>query len=478
MTAADLRDVNAYIQAHHYDTWVDLHGDDEGDEETGFHLVQNDGAVTRLFGQNAVNTVADGIYHIGFDIDGYRFLNEDGNGNVSVKTAAVWLSELLADDLASGALSNPRVNPYAQGTTGTGLDSLVDVIVNDPKLQQKIATSEITAGARAADAMNSLIIEAIKATGLANDGEINAADVRDLNAYLQTHHYDTWVVLHGDDEYVEYGGECYYEETGFHLVQNDGAESRLFGDNAVNTMADGIYHLGFDILGDQVLNEDGNRNARVETIAWWLNELLAEDLASGVLSNPDVDPYAQGTTGTGLDSLIDIIAADTELNRRIATSEITAAARAANRMNEILVEAIKASGSANDGQLDMVDMININAYIQANHYDEWAELHGDDESIDKVECGDECYEETGFHLVQNDGAVSRLFGQNAVNTVTDGIYHAGFDIERGSFLNEDGDRNVNLRTAAHWLNQLLKEDLANGLLANPAAVDELFAVWG
>jgi hypothetical protein len=104
----------------------------------------------------------------------------------------------------------------------------------------------------------------------------------------------------------------------------------------------------------------------------------------------------------------------------------------------------------------MYDMININVYIQAVHYPEWVELHGDDEGG----------EETGFHYVQNDGATSRLFGQNAVNTVADGTYHMGFDIEVGAFENEDGNRNLRLRTAAHWLNQLLRHDLADGTLTD------------
>ncbi len=449
INTADVRDLNAYIQANHYERWVELHGDDEDGEETGFHLVQNDGAITRLYATNAVNTVADGIYHLGFDIVGSNALNEDGNRNARVETLAWWLNDLLAEDLVSGSLNNPDVNPYAEGTTGTGLDSLVETVTVDPYLNLRIATSEITAGARAADAMNLILIEAIKATGVANDGEINTADVRDLNAYIQANHYEEWVELHGDDE-----GD---EETGFHLVQNDGAISRLFDNNAVNTVADGIFHLGFDIVGNNVLNEDGNRNVRVETLAWWLNDLLAEDLANGSLSNPDANAYATGTTGTGLDKLVDLVAADPELNRRISTSEITTGARAANRMNEILIEAIEATGAAKDGQFDMYDMININVYIQANHDDEWVELHGDDE-------GDE---ETGFHLVQNDGATTRLFGENAVNTVADGIYHMGFDIARGSFENEDGNRNLRLRTAAHWLNQLLRDDLDNGTLARP-----------
>ena len=36
-----------------------LHGDDETAEETGYHLVQNDGANTTMFGKNLVNAVAD-----------------------------------------------------------------------------------------------------------------------------------------------------------------------------------------------------------------------------------------------------------------------------------------------------------------------------------------------------------------------------------------------------------------------------------
>jgi len=451
INTADMYDLNAWIQANRYEQWVALHGDDETYEETGFHLVQNDGATTYLFGAyNAVNTVADGLYHMGFDIVAGRFLNEDGNRNVRVEMAAHWLDTLLREDLASSALRNPDVDPYTEATTGTGLDSLVEIIMADPGLNQKIATSEIMAGAEYANAMNGIIIEAIKATGLANDGEINAADVRDLNAYIQANHYDRWVELHGDDE--DNG-----EETGFHLVQNDGATTRLYDRNAVNTVADGIYHLGFDIVGNNLLNEDGNRNARVETIAAWFTSLLREDLASGELRNPDVNPYAEGTTGTGLDDLVGIITSDLGLNRRIPTSEITTAATAADAMNHIIVAAITATGLGNDSEINAADMRDLNAWIQANHYDAWVELHGDDE-------GDE---ETGFHLVQNDGAISRLFANNAVNTVADGLYHIGFNIVANRFLNEDGNRNVSVETAALWLDELLEGDLASGALNNP-----------
>ena len=451
---ADVRDLNRWIREHELNRWIRLHGDDEDGEETGFHLVQNDGAKSRLYANNAVDTVADGIYHLGFEIDGYRFLNEDGNGNVSVETLTYWLNDLLADDLANGSLANEAVNPYLiDSTTGTGLDQLVDRIVTDEGLQGRISTSELIEGANAAADMNRLIIKSITETGVANDGTLNMADVRDMNAWLQGNRLNYWTRLHGDDE----DGE----ETGFHLVQNDGAKGRLFGNNAVDTVADGIYHLGFEIDGYRFLNEDGNGNVSVETMTDWLNRLLEDDLADGSLVNAGVDPYVTGTTGTGLDLLVDMITADEGLNARISTSEINEGALAANRMNRVIVESIKETGVADDGQISSLDMHDINAWLRDNEVRRWTRLHGDDEDG----------EETGFHLVQNDGASTRLFGNNAIDTVADGLYHIGFELDGWRFLNEDGNGNVGVETAAHWLNELLADDLAAGTLHSRGSVD-------
>ncbi len=450
LNAADLRDVNQWLRAHHAAKWIELHGDDEDGLETGFHLVQNDGATTMLFGTyNAVDTVADGIYHLGFEVNGYRLLNEDGNNNASLESVAFWLSELLQEDLASGQLINPDIPLLPGGTTNTGLDQLVGIIVEDSGLQKYVATSEILAGAGYADQMNAIIVEAIRATGVANNGQINEADVREINSYIRAHHAQQWVELHGDDE------DC--EETGFHLVQNDGANTVLYNRNAVNTVADGIYHLGFEIEGSQILNEDGNRNASLKSLAYWLSDLLRGELADGSLANTTVSAYAQGTTETGLDQLVTIIAEDHGLNYRIATSEITAGATAADQMNAIILQAIQTMGLANDGEIDTWDVYDINSFIQTHYAATWVELHGDDEDC----------EETGFHLVQNDGATSRLFGgYNAVDTVADGIYHLGFNIDNGRLLNEDGNRNASVESVAFWLDSLLADDLQDGSLFN------------
>ncbi|NJM11160.1 MAG: hypothetical protein HC889_04010 [Synechococcaceae cyanobacterium SM1_2_3] len=227
----------------------------------------------------------------------------------------------------------------------------------------------------------------------------------------------------------------------------------------MNTVADGLYHLGFEICDGQLLNEDGNANASVKTVAEWLDDLLDKDLAGGSLKSASVNPYAKGTTSTGLDQLVTIITTDEGLNKKIATSEIFAGATAANEMNKLIVEAIRATGAADGKVIDVDELREINAYIRANHLGEWTKLHGDDEDC----------EETGFHLVQNDGATSKLYDRNAVNNVADGIYHIGFEIQNNRFLNEDGNANASLKTVAEWLNNLLAEDLASGELLASAA---------
>jgi len=452
ITRADVRDLNAWLRTHRLSEWTLQHGDDEDCAETGFHRVQNDGATTQLFGRNAVNTVADGLYHLAFKLNDNRFENEDGNDNASIGQMTEWLGNLLTKDLADGTLVNTAVNPYASGSTGSGLDQLVNLITADTGLAKNISTSEIYAGAKAADDLNALILEAIRATGVANNGDITRADVRDLNAWLRTHRLTEWTQLHGDDE------DC--AETGFHLVQDDGATTQLFGRNAVNTVADGLYHLAFKLNDDRFENEDGNANASIGQMTEWLGGLLTKDLAGDKLVNAEVNPYASGSTGSGLDQLVNLITADTGLNKNIATSEIYQGAKAADAMNAMIIEAIRATGVADGGSIDSAEVRELNGWLRTYHLPEWTAQHGDDEDG----------AETGFHLVQNDGAKTELFGRNAVNTVADGIYHLGFAIDGNRLVNEDGDKNASLNSVSEWLNGLLAGDLANGSLLAAASL--------
>ncbi len=218
--------------------------------------------------------VADSIYHLGFETHyKNRLMNEDEQKNRSFKKVASWVDALLAEDLQANELNNPDVTEVV-GTTGTGLDQIIELIYGDARLEQRVATSDIRVASEMANNMNALIVESISATGAADDGVISKEDVAAMNRYLVANHADDWARYHGDDE----DGE----ETGFHRIQGNGAKTKLFGKNLVNNVADSIYHLGFPTDSDRRLqNEDGTANKSFKRVAAWLNLLLVDDLDSG-----------------------------------------------------------------------------------------------------------------------------------------------------------------------------------------------------
>ncbi|MDQ5906971.1 MAG: hypothetical protein QG590_1453, partial [Pseudomonadota bacterium] len=318
--------MNQYIRANHLTEWTALHGDDEGGAETGFHLVQNDGSTTQYRGQNLVNTVADGVFHLGFEIQGNNFLNEDGDANATLQQMADWLTQFYTD----------------HSTTNTGLDRVTNLIMADKGLDCRISDADIAAGADAANGINHLIVEAIAATGAAADNEISAADLVAMNAYVRgdAARLADFVELHGDDE----GGA----ETGFHLVQNDGASTKYFGQNLVNTVADGMYHFGFEIENGRFENEDGDANATLEDVADWMNYFFVD----------------HSTTGTGLDRIVDVIKTDTGLAKNTNAGDINDGAKAADAFNHIILDQVAATNANADGWITAEDLRAMNANIR------------------------------------------------------------------------------------------------------------------
>jgi len=249
-----------------------------------------------------------------------------------------------------------RIHSTPYSNTGTGLDSLVDTVATDFGLTGRISNKDLAGGAKAANAMNAIILEAIDATGAGSDGVFTVDDVRELNGYIRAKHLDTWTALHGDDENDE--------ETGFHLLQNDGATSRYRCENLTNTVADGIYHLGFAIQGNRLLNEDGDANATLQQVADWLTQFVTD----------------HSTTETGLDRMADMVMADAGLAKRITDHEIASGADYSDDMAHIIKEAIEKTQVAKDNVINADDVRAINGYIRENHQKEWVRLHGDDEN--------------------------------------------------------------------------------------------------
>jgi len=406
-TTTEVIAMNAWIRANCLAQWTALHGDDEPTYETGYHLVQNDGGTAEYRGDNLLDTVIDSVYHMGFEICAGHFLNEDGDQNASVEDVAGWLTQFYAD----------------HSTTGTPLDRLTDLIQGDQGLGCSIGDTQIAAGADAANGLNKMLMAAIDATGVLKDKSISADDVTTLANYIggNANLLAQWKLLHGSDSKTA-------GETGFHQVKGDGGWSDLFGVSLVNTVAEGIYDIGFGAANGQLVNEKGRATATTSDVAGWLNYFLAD----------------QTTTGTGLDTMIDFAKRDPGLAQCTSAADISAGIADANDMNGLIVGMINSLHANDDHWITTEEVTAMNTIIRSDPalLQKWTALHGDDEDT----------YETGYHLVQNDGADANFLGDNLVNTVADGIYHMCFQICDGRFLNEDGDLNVGVDQVATWLN--------------------------
>ena len=97
ITPEELMEISNYVRAtpllHYY--FLMGHGNDEGNTETGFHKLQNDGGNLTFQGRNMVDTVIDAIYHYGEEYFDGRFVNEDGNQNEEVADVAGWINYFL-----------------------------------------------------------------------------------------------------------------------------------------------------------------------------------------------------------------------------------------------------------------------------------------------------------------------------------------------------------------------------------------------
>lgn len=355
-------------------------------------------------------------------------------------------------------MSNDRAGTFSPldlpAFTDTGLGRITNAIKADTGLATSISASEIATGADKVAQLNQLIIDGLKASsGWAEGKAVTVADVVALSGWVRTDaaRLARFTDLHGDDEKGV--------ETGYHLVQNDGANTTYFAKNLVNTVADGLYHIGFQIKDGRFLNEDGNANAKVSDVADWLTYFLGD----------------ASTTGTGLDRIVDTIKADTGLARWTSAADINAGATIANDLNKLVLQAVAATNAMTDGWITSTDLQAMNTWLRADpaRYARFLELHGDDENG----------VETGYHLVQNDGASTTLFGRNLINGPADSIYHFGFDIQDGRFVNEDGDANASLSDVAAWLNYFIKgstlvvgSDTAS-VLTGTAGQDHIMGMW-
>lgn len=277
ITVSDIYSLNSYLRTNYSGKFTALYGTSNNGVESGFQRVSGEGAVTRLFDESGVDRVLNGIYELAFEIKDGHLTSPRNFWGPGVDDVAYWLNTLLAPELAAGTLKNAKADPQVHGTTGTGLDVLIERLVDDIGLNHRISQKQINDAAKSADGMAKILIQAIKETGVADDKQIDQMDMVDINRWIRANKLAEWTSLHGDDEGAF--------ESGFHMARGDGGREYIFGDLAVDTVADGVFHSGFKIQGDRFQNEDGNAATRISDASDWLSLLLAKDLVSGSLGS-------------------------------------------------------------------------------------------------------------------------------------------------------------------------------------------------
>jgi len=158
---------------------------------------------------------------------------------------------------------SPAANDYANA-----LESIIKVINNDRGLKSNVSDADLAGATAAARTLNNLLATNIDQLGVNADHVITPAEMAAISDAMRANTVDmpVFVAAHGDDD-----GNS---ETGFHLVQNDGATSTFQGHNAIDTVIDAIYHFGFPYYDGRFVNEDGNANELVDDVAGWLNFFL------------------------------------------------------------------------------------------------------------------------------------------------------------------------------------------------------------
>jgi Ca2+-binding RTX toxin-like protein len=148
------------------------------------------------------------------------------------------------------------------------LTSLTAAISADPGLRAATPAAQILLGLTASNNLNAVLLQTIASTHVNDDGLISEADMQTISTavFNSPANWQTFILNHGNDN-----GTI---ETGFHHVQSDGGNLVFQGRNFIDTVADAIFHYGFDIRNGRYFNEDGNDNELTADVAGWLNYFL------------------------------------------------------------------------------------------------------------------------------------------------------------------------------------------------------------
>jgi hypothetical protein len=438
-----------------------------GNNETGFQRIVDEGGISTMFGVRAADTLFSTAYRVGFAVKDGQFSGLSGMSPVSAFTVRDTLVKLVGAEVAAGALTSGKAPTFAR--TGTGLDQIIDVALNDSSLAYKISTLEARGGIEAAASLNALIVDGVRTLGLAKDNNISVQDVQALSKWIRA---DSGRASQFRDDYGSNSGA----ESGFQLIAGESASSKLYNVNAIDTVFNTIYRVGFSYNGDVFDGLSGASRVSVWQIRDWLNKVFANDFSTGELNTAqppaakpiptppaipeEAPPVSSDGTGTGVDIIVDLVKTDPVLSWRISAAEISGGAAAAAGLNQMIADGFRATGIGDDGAISLADVYELNAWFRADsaRVAAFTALYGSTSGA-----------ESGYQLVAGEQAGSRLYGVNAIDTLFGTIYRIGFALDGTIFDGPAGSRYASVWQVRDYLQDVLGADVAAGKLDGDSA---------
>ena len=139
--------------------------------------------------------------------------------------------------------------PPKAPATVDALKSIISVLTGDAGLRANVSSVDMSYGISSSRMLNKILAEAIDETGVNEDKIITRSDIIAMSDYIQA---DPGMVV----SFTAFHGNDSGNESGYHLLDNEGAQQTFRGLNVVDVVVDSVFFIGFGYSGDFLLDRD------------------------------------------------------------------------------------------------------------------------------------------------------------------------------------------------------------------------------
>ncbi len=187
----------------------------------------------------------------------------------SMRAMAIFFSMSTSREAKKGNFYNAnKIIDYSK--TGTGLDRIIPFILKEKGLNYNLPKSSLITAAKAAAQMNVMLVDAIRETGVADNKNISAAEIKILNEYILANNAQEWQDARG--------------AAGYGKIHNRGAVTLIGGENRINHDGRTLYQLGFESpYNTDLVYKNGQIEASYGEVSYRLNGILRSSYKNGTL---------------------------------------------------------------------------------------------------------------------------------------------------------------------------------------------------